>query len=301
MRIRSSMQEAVSLVGRIAHVSARYAPLWRTRRRHSLLALAAASSCGGDAAPTPPTPPARPAPAVLLKDITIPSLPSPYYPFEYAAAARVTGASFASGLTIYDVRYANGRISEMRNTTLGNKDRLVYLYDAAGRVSEVRYTDPTGVVYTRLHLAYDGKRLTRVERERRSVGGFAVDKTMSLAYDADGNLAVVTDHRPAIAGAQDEATFVDHFEHYDGGVNVDGFGLLHNDFFDHLVLLPDVQLQKGNPLTETRTGDGINYRVEYSYTYDDRKQPLAKRGELTLLNGPDAGRRFQTGSVFSYY
>jgi hypothetical protein len=94
---------------------------------------------------------------------------------------------------------------------------------------------------------------------------------------------------------------VDHFEQYDNGINIDGFSLLHTEFFDHLILLPGVQLQKGNPARVTRTGDGLNFQVDYAYTYDDRDRPLAKRGDLILLNGPDAGRRFQLQSVFTYY
>jgi hypothetical protein len=62
-----------------------------------------------------------------------------------------------------------------------------------------------------------------------------------------------------------------------------------------------VRLQKGNPAKHSRTGDGLHFRVDYRYTYDDRNRPLTKTGELTLLNGPDAGLRFQTNSVFSYY
>ena len=59
--------------------------------------------------------------------------------------------------------------------------------------------------------------------------------------------------------------------------------------------------QKGNPARVTRTGDGLNYVVDYTYTYDDKKRPLAKTGDVTFTNGPTAGQKFQTLSVFSYY
>ena len=124
---------------------------------------------------------------------------------------------------------------------------------------------------------------------------------MSTAIAGYGNLQLLTEHRPAIVGLQDDATFVDRFEQYDDGINVDGFGLIHNDFFDHLVLLPEVHLQKGNPRRQTRTGDGLNFVVDYTYTYDDQSRPLSKIGALTITNGPDAGRQIQTSSVFSYY
>ena len=269
----------------------------RIRRSVLVLVFAAASSCGTDAGPVAPTPPA---PKVLLKDIAIPNLPSPFYHFEYDTQGRISVASFASELRLYDVRYAGGRISEMRNNIIVNHDRLAYVYDN-GKVTEVRYIDSAENTYVRLHFAYDGPKLIRIERERRFEPGFIVDKTMALSYDADGNLLELTEHHPPIAGQQDEVTFVDRFELYDAGINVDGFSLIHSEFFDHLVLLPDVQLQKGNPRRQTRTGDGVNFTVDYTYAYDDRNLPLTKRGDLTIVNGPDAGRRFQTNSVFSYY
>src|SRR5947207_6553782 len=135
--------------------------------------------------------------------------------------------------------------------------------------------------------------------DRRVVGGLIIDKTMSMTYDAAGNLQDLTEHRPAIAGLQDEETGVVHFEQYDSGINVDGFGLIHDDFFDHLVLLPGVQLQKTNPGKETITGDGTNVTVDYTYTYDEKNRPLTKSGDALFLNGQNAGQRFQISSVFS--
>ena len=100
---------------------------------------------------------------------------------------------------------------------------------------------------------------------------------------------------------EEETTTVDRFERYDDKINVDGFSLLHEEFFDHKVLLPGVQLQKGNPARQTHTGDGVNYAVDYIYTYDDLNRPLTKAGALTFSNGPDAGKTFATRSIFSYY
>jgi hypothetical protein len=277
------------------------------RHRFSwLLILAAAiSACKNDSGttePPPPPPPPPPPSVVLLRDIVVPSLPSPYYHFEYDAAGRITTLSFASSLFTYDVRYdSHGRIGEMRNITLATGTRLVYAYDDANRPVSVRYVDSNGVTFTLLIFSYEGQKLTGIERDRRVEGGFIIDKTVTLSYYADGNLRELTEHRPAIEGQQEETTTVDHFEQYDGGINVDGFSLIHEEFFDHKVLLPGVQLQKGNPARQTHTGDGVNYSVDFSYRYDERNRPLAKTGALTFSNGPDAGRIFQTSSVFSYF
>jgi hypothetical protein len=267
-----------------------------------LLLAAAVLACNDDPAVTAPQPPDPPAAAVLLRDVVIPNLPSPYYHFEYDSAGRVSTLSFASEFLTYDVRYdGNGRISEMRNITLATATRLVYDYDDAGRVGAVRYVDSNGVTFTLLSFSYQGQKLTGIERDRRVEGGFIVDKTVSLSYYPDGNLRELTEHRPAIQGQQDETTTVDRFEQYDDKINVDGFSLLHDEFFDHKVLLPGVRLQKGNPARQAHTGDGVNFSVAFSYTYDGRNRPLTKAGALTFSNGSDAGRTFQTSSVFSYF
>jgi len=276
------------------------------RFRHSRLFLTAAVlACNGEsgttAPPQSPPPPPPPPAAVLLKEIVVPRLPSPYYHFEYDTGGRITTLSFASEFFTYDVRYANDRISEMRNITLATGTRLVYAYDDAGRVSGVRYVDSNGVTFTLLVFSYDGQKLTGIERDRRVEGGFIIDKTVSLSYYADGNLRELTEHRPAIEGQQDETTTVDRFEQYDDKINVDGFTLIQDEFFDHKVLLPGVQLQKGNPARQTHTGDGVNFTVDFSYSYDGRNRPLAKTGALTFLNGSDAGKTFETSSAFSYF
>ena len=261
-----------------------------------MVAVAALSSCGSDTSMTGPPPPT----SVLLKDIVVPNLPSPYYHFEYDAQGKASLVSFASGSRTYEVSYAAGRISELRNNASSNHDRLVYVYDDAGRVAAIRETDESGVVFIALFFSYTGDRLTNLERDRRVTGGFIIDKTMQFSYDANGNLLELTEHRPAIDGVQTETTVTDRFEQYDGGINVDGFALIHDDFFDHLVLLPTV-LQKSNPRRVTRTGDADNYTIDYTYTYDSRNRPLTASGDLGFTTGSKAGQHFQVGSVFSYY
>jgi hypothetical protein len=264
----------------------------------TVTAVLALASCSSDRSVTAPPPPPA---SVLLKDIVIDRLPSPYYHFDYDADHRVSGVSFASGLNSYDLVYDGGRISEMRSNTLFNHDRLVYVYDDGGRVVSIRYTDENGIVFTVLFFRYNGQTLAELERDRRVTGGFVIDKTMSFSYYPDGNLLELTEHRPAVEGFQPEATTVDRFEQYDDRINVDAFGLIHDDFFDHLVLLPAVQLQTRNPAHVTHTGDGDNYTVDYTYTYDGRNRPLTRSGDLAFLTGQNAGQHFQLSATFSYY
>ncbi len=250
--------------------------------------------------PAGPPSPEPTIPAVLLKNIEIAHLPSPYYHFEYDAEGKVVFVSFASDFTRYDVLYNGDKITEMKNNILVNKDKLQYSYDNEGRISTVTYADSTGIIYTRLNLSYDGKKLVKIERQRKSGNAFIIDKTLTMSYYPDGNLQDLTYHYLPFNG-QAEATYNDRFEQYDDKINVDGFGLIHNEFFDHLVLLPGVQLQKNNPGKQSRTGDAQNYAVDYTYTYNDKNLPLRRKGNLLILSGNNVGQRFETNSVFSYY
>ncbi|HEU4993817.1 MAG TPA: hypothetical protein VFT29_03325 [Gemmatimonadaceae bacterium] len=261
--------------------------------------LAVVSGCG-DYSATGPYPPPPPPPPVLLKDVTLSSLPSPFYHFEYDASGRVSAVSFASGLRMYSMTYSGDRLTEVDNDVNVNHDRLQYVYGVDGNVDAVKYLDASGV-FTFVGFTYSQGRLTEVERDIRVTGGFIIDKVMTFSYDADGNLRELSEHRPAITGRQDETTTVDHFEQYDTGINVDAFSLIHDEFFDHLILLPGVQLQRGNPRRVTRTGDGLNYVVDYTYTYDERNRPVTRTGALRLTNGERAGEILQLLGQFSYY
>ena len=272
--------------------------------KHVILAaaIAACSNEPGTTAPPSAPPPPPPAPTVLLKDIVIPNLPSPYYHFEYDAAGRIRAASFASDLRMYDVIYGDdGRITEMRNTVIVNHDRLNYAYDEFGRVAAIRFVEATGRIVEALIFSYDGEKLTGIERVRLFDSGFITDKMMSLSYHPDGNLWELIQHYPAIDGQQTAATTVDRFEQYDDKINVDAFGLIHSEFFEHLVLLPGVRLQRSNPGRQIHSGDGMNFTVDYRYAYDGANRPLTKTGELIVTNGANVGQRFQTQSLFSYY
>src|SRR5580765_3148075 len=79
-------------------------------------------ACRKEYTPDPVEPPGAPAKHVLLKDITIPHLPSPYYHFEYNTDSLPTKVDFGSGFTIYDILYHGDTISEMRNNIFVNHD-----------------------------------------------------------------------------------------------------------------------------------------------------------------------------------
>lgn len=256
---------------------------------------------GGDNGGGGSNPPPPPPPAVRLKDEVVTSLPSPYYHFTYDSAGRVDSVSFASGFTMYQAVYSNGFLSELRNNTLGNADRVVYHYNALGQADSVSYVQPDSTVTTRVALTYSGDQLTRLERRRIHNGVFLLEKVLTFTYFADGNLRTLTDHRPEVAGFQPTSETVDSFSQYDTGTNVDAFGLLHNDFFDHLVLLPGVVLQKGNPGHVVHTGDGTEFTQDNTVTYDAEGRPTRIDGDVVLLNGMSAGQHVAVTETLTYY
>jgi hypothetical protein len=269
-------------------------------RRPILTAIAVTlTACGSDriSAPPPPPPPA----GALLKDVEYTRLPSPYYHFEYDDAGKISSASFASGLATYSLHYqTDDRIHDI-DVAAGTVDRMFYTYDDAGHVVAIRNRNAAGDNTQLWFFNYDGNRLTSIERDRAVTGGFIVELTMGFVYGPDGNLLEMGQHYPAIEGFQTEQTFVDVFERYDNKVNVDDFDLLHPGFFDKLILLPGVKLQVNNPGRVVHIGDGPQYTVDYTYTYNDQNQPLTRSGTLLFVTGPNAGQTFTVDAAYSYY
>src|SRR5215217_631818 len=101
------------------------------------------ASCRKEHATMPDTPP-DPAKKILLKDITIPRLPTPYYHFEYRTDSTVAKVSFASDFTMYDVFYDGNNIREMRNNILVNHDTLRYFYDNIGKLAVIKFINDAG-------------------------------------------------------------------------------------------------------------------------------------------------------------
>lgn len=238
---------------------------------------------------------------VLVKDITMSNLPSPYYHFEYGADSLISHVSFASDYSRYNVFYNGNRVSEMRNNIIVNHDTLRYYYDQEGKVAIIKFINGAGVTFRHIFFTYNGAQLKRIDWDLKEANvGFIIDRTLTFSYFADGNVKEITEHRP-FTGSQTEATYITSFDQYDNKINVDDFGLLQDGFHDHIFLLPEVRIQKNNPQKEVRTGDGINYTIDYTYTYNSDNAPLTKAGNLLFTNGSQAGQSFQTLTNYIYY
>jgi hypothetical protein len=239
---------------------------------------------------------------ILLKDITVPNLPAPYYHFEYNSDSLVTKANFASGFTNYDVLYAGDRILEMQNNIIVNHDTLRYVYDNAGKITSIKFINSDNVLYRNAYFTYSGNLIKEISWDRKQQDGrFLTDRTLSFSFYADGNVHTIAEHRPAMPGVEDYISLTT-FEQYDDKTNVDDFSLIHDGFHDHLFLLQGFRLQKNNPGKEILSVNGTNlYTVDYTYTYDNDNTPSDKAGNLLYLSGQYAGRSFQTNTFYTYY
>jgi hypothetical protein len=258
-------------------------------------------SCKKEHSPQPVEQPDAPVKHILLKEITIPNLPSPYYHFEYNTDSLVTKASFDSGLTMYDILYSRNKISEMRNNIIVNHDTLRYVYNA-DKLVLIKFINEANVLYRHVFFTYEGNQIKEIEWDHKEGNtGFLIDRTLSFTYYADGNVKTITERRPPIAGSPESLT-IKTFEQYDDKINVDDFSLIHDGIHDHLFLLQGFRLQKNNPKNEKLSVNGTDlYTVAFSYTYNTDNTPSHKAGDFVYLSGQYAGQRFQTNSFYSYY
>lgn len=261
----------------------------------------ALSACKKNKNTIPEPPPDLPVPApVLLKDFTVANLPSPYYHFKYNENKEITFASFGSGLLMYDVLYADGKIAELRSNTVVNKDTLRYSYNKDGLPDVVRYINENGA-FRFCSFSYNNGKLTEAQWKLKTAAGLELERTVNLAYYEDGNVAKVSDQKHAVAG-RPESGHATEFSQYDDKVNAGGFALLHDDGnSDHLLLYMQVALQKNNPGKLVLSNGMSDYQVDYTYTYDQKNQPLTRRGLVTMLSGPREGEQFISNATYSYY
>lgn len=255
-----------------------------------------------DARPPAQPPPVERARHILLKDISIPTQPAPYYHFEYNEDSLVSKVNFASNLTMYDVFYNGNRIGELRDNILVDHDTLRYTYDPSGKLTEIDFIDEDNVIYRHAFFTYEGELITTVKWDRKLQDeSFFADRILSFTYHPDGNVKTITEHRPPIQNVADYIS-VRTLEQYDGNINVDDFSLLHDGIHDHLFLLQGFRLQKNNAKKETLNVNGADfYTVDYTYTYNDDKTPLHKAGDFRYLSGQYAGRKFTTNTFYTYY
>lgn len=238
--------------------------------------------------------------SILLKEIVMQALPSPYYHFIYDDSGYITHASYAGGLQQYMIDYAGGRISRIHSIHPINKDMLQYEY-TAGQPALIRYFNEAGELYKRAFIAYNTNgKLENIEWEIKQSGvGFVQLRAVTLSYFPDGNLQKVDDERQAFE-QQTAGRYITTYAGYDNNKNVDGFAKFHIDG-EHLLLFPSQRFQKNNPVKEIRTGTGIGYEIDFSYAYDGQGRPTQRVGAGKFTSGPNSGQGFTSLGSFTYY
>ncbi|HEY2350336.1 MAG TPA: hypothetical protein VGH64_15065, partial [Puia sp.] len=191
-------------------------------------------SCRKNQEPVPVNPPTDipvpPSRHILLKDIVIAHLPSPFYHFEYGQDSLPAKVDFASGFSIYDIFYGENKIAEMRNNVIVNHDTLRYSYDSAGKLALIKFINDSNIVYRLVFFEYAGDLIKKIEWNIKEGNvGYYIDRMVTFDFYPDSNLKTMVDFRAAYNGSS-EQTLTTLFEQYDTKTNVDDFTLVHDTY-----------------------------------------------------------------------
>jgi hypothetical protein len=235
-----------------------------------------------------------------LKEINAERIPSPWYHFEYTDQGVKTGIDFASGLFRYHLSYANGRLDRMTNAVNGYA--LVYNYKN-GLVKLIRNTKPNGVVVLNYSFDYDALDQLKAVRyfETKNAGADTIlHRKVTLAYYPDGNLKSYDDYRDANLSDTLAWTLRTEYADYDNGTNVYEDFSVFKDFFDQVLYLPGIRLQKNNPHKIFITTAVNDYDITDTYTYQNNKL-VFKSEKFVQLKGANVGQTTVSGTSYSYY
>jgi len=261
-----------------------------------IMCLACRKSTGND----DNEPPLSDSKTFVLKEVEVDRLPSPYFRLTYNDSNFVTHIDFADGLLSWKVEYENNRVIRLINNTFVNHDTLLYTY-SHNKVVTIRHTNAnTGSPLWRYDFLYDRDVLKEIRWWRFQSGPDSVlYRKVALQYYADGNLQQYDDYNTDNNNGPVTLTTTVKFSNYDQGVNVDDFYLLKN-FFDDVLFLPQVKLQKNNPGHETITGGAEDYVIDYTYQYNTDKLPVQKDYSLAITRGANAGQTYTFTDHFTY-
>jgi hypothetical protein len=242
--------------------------------------------------------------ALKLKNITIGSLPAPYYHFEYSNNNHISSFNFGNGL-LYDMQYKGDDLTLMTNNSPGTtKDRIEYNY-INNQIAGINITTEGGLLYHRALLTYypSGQLQMLVWELKTDSETFSREQSFTFSYYPDSNVREIV-HQYFEIGAIPPAVFTERYESYDKHKNTDGFTLVHASLNQYKppILLPDIVLQVNNPGRVVRSGGAaVDYEVSYDYEYDGEGRPVKKTGHFLYTSGAEAGRQEDVQTVFSYY
>jgi hypothetical protein len=236
---------------------------------------------------------------IRLKEVIEQGLPSPYYQFVYTDSGYVSHINFADGFITYAISYKNQRIYKMVNTRFN--EQLTYHY-TAGNVSYITQHNALGNKTRSYAMSYNSnKKLAEVKWYVFMNNGqdSLLQRKAVLTYDAKSNIVKNEDYRLNVNNEFKLSTTTKYSD-YDDGINTDDRYLLKADFGGHLLYLPQVKFQMNNPHVVTITSADTEYRIDYTYTYQNTL-PVIKSGRMEQTRGSEAGKVFQFTNQYSYY
>ena len=265
----------------------------------ALLVLVLAS-CGKDEPTIPipvPTDTLSDARTVLLKQVVVQNLPSPFFKFVYDEDHFVTEASFASSLDVYKMEYEDKRVKKVSNTKNGRYMLYNYSNGNVASINEFGLNNQKLVSYEFLYNS-TGKLIQVNWKLFAENAGGEIYKQHKLSYHADGNLAKlelwVKEPGPLHLASTET------FDEYDNSTNVDDFYLL-KEFFDSFLFLPQVKLQVNNPHKHNISNGDNEFEITYTYDFNTNNLPVKKSGIMKQTKGPEEGKIINLLSTFSYY
>lgn len=232
-----------------------------------------------------------------MKRMVSEGLPSPYFQFTYDSNNYVSRIEHAAGLLQYDLQYENGRLVRMTNNTFVNKDVLVYNYQS-NQVSRIDLIEANGKKIKEAELVYDAQQRLQELRWKEMNADFSASLTRKLvfSYDQQNNISRYDDYRNLGSGLELVQTHL--YEKYDDKINAEA-NFLIKDVFEHFLFLPQIQLQKNNPLLEKIIGKQNDWSVAYSYFYSNGL-PVTRNATVTQTRGSNSGAVIKTSSAYGY-
>jgi hypothetical protein len=260
-----------------------------------LLIAAAAIACNKDQRPAASAlSDARP---LQLTQVVTEGLPSPYYTYTFDQNNFVTHIQHAAGLLQYELQYEHNRLVRMWNNTIINHDTLLYHYTGS-TVTSIELIEPNSGKTREAALLYDEQgRLSEIRWKQLNADfSTSITRKLVFSYNAQGNLASYQDHRNQGNGL--ELLKTHYFEQYDQQTNPEANHLV-KDVFEHFLFLPQVQLQKNNPLKERIVGAQNDWSIDYSYTFRNGL-PVSRTARLTQTRGTGTGTVIQNQTTYTY-
>jgi hypothetical protein len=237
---------------------------------------------------------------ILVKEVEVSALPSPFFHFEYDAQNFVTAIHFANDIKTYHPIYQNKRVIRVNkiNTSGFNDGYMLYTYNNQNVIAIDEYNKHSQK-FLKHELSYNNARqLTQIIWKNYTSTSENLYKKIDFDYWEDGNLKNASTYLNN--GTELEFMYKDSYSQYDNKECVDDF-YLYKQFMESVIFLPQVKLQKNNAHRLETTTPAYTNRVDWQFDFSGNL-PIKKTGSMYQIAGPNVGNTPATFyTTFSYY